>query len=102
MTVNVSMKKLVIVLVLIVTVCGSIWWYMSAAPQRKVKAEIKLMVDYAQRQALEIVIIEQSVKLTAYKRQVAAAAKKQVPIPIVPAPPNPVVPDPNSQPKETK
>ncbi len=71
MNVNVSMKKVVIVVSLILVVCGGVWWYMSAAPQRKAKAEIKVLVDFAQRQALEIAIIEQSVKLAEYKRRIA-------------------------------
>ncbi len=71
MNVNVSMKKVVGVLILMAVVLGGIWWCMETAPQRKTKAEIKVLVDFAQRQALEIAIIEQSVKLAEYKRQIA-------------------------------
>ena len=71
MNVNVSMKKVVVVLVLMVVVFGGVWRYMESAPQRKTKAEIKVLVDFAQRQALEIAIIEQSVKLAEYKRRIA-------------------------------
>ena len=71
MNVNVSMKKVVVVLVLMIVVFGGVWRYMETAPQRKTKAEIKVLVDFAQRQALEIAIIEQSVKLAEYKRRIA-------------------------------
>ena len=71
MSINVDMKKLVIIVVLVVAFCGGVAWYMETAPQRKAKAEIKVLVDFAQRQALEIAIIEQSAKLAGYKRQMA-------------------------------
>ena len=71
MSINVDVKKVVIAVLLIVVFCGGIAWFMETAPKRKVKAEIKVLVDFAQRQALEIAIIEQSVKLAQYKRQIA-------------------------------
>lgn len=92
MTVNVSMKKFVVFLVLFGIICGGIWWYMETAPARKAKAEIKLMIDYVQRQALEIAIIEQSSKLADYRQQMEAAKKAPLPF----APISPVIPDPNS------
>lgn len=76
MNVNVSMKKLVIAIVLIAVFCGSVAWYMETAPERKTNAEIKVMIKFAQRQALEIAIIEQSSKLANYKQQMAAQKPK--------------------------
>ena len=92
MNVNVSMKKTVVIIVLIAIFCGGVWWYMETAPQRKAKAELKTMIDFAQRQALEIAIIEQSSKLANYKRQMAKTQK--------PVSPVSKVPDPKSLPEE--
>ncbi len=80
MNVNVSMKKVVVVLVLMAVVFGGAWRYMETAPERKTEAEIKVLVDFAQRQALEIAIIEQSFKLTEYKRQIAKVQKPVSPV----------------------
>lgn len=71
MTVNMNLKKTIIVAVLILASIGCVWWFMETAPNRKAKTEIKILVDFAQRQALEIAIIEQSAKLANYKRQMA-------------------------------
>ncbi len=79
MNINVNLKKLVIVVLVIVVFCGGVVWYMETAPQRKTKAEIKVLVDFAQRQALEIAIIEQSAKLANYKRQMVASQQKTEP-----------------------
>ena len=73
MNVNVSMRKIVIVFVLLAIACGGLWWYLDSAPKRKAKVEIEAMIKFAQRQALEIAIIEQSVKLSGYKQQIAKA-----------------------------
>ena len=98
MNVNVSMKKIVGVLVFVAIVCGGVWCGMETAPQRKTKAEIKVLVDFAQRQALEIAIIEQTSKLAGYRKQLAALRKPKPSVmnPFAPVPINPVpiVPDP--------
>ena len=52
----------------------------------KTDTEIETMIKYAQRQALEIAIIEQASKLTDYRQQLAAA-KQPVAKPIAPTPP---------------
>ncbi|KKN59763.1 hypothetical protein LCGC14_0538530 [marine sediment metagenome] len=78
MRVDVNMKKIVALLVLLAVICGGVWWYADTAPQRKAKAEIETMINFVQRQALEIAIIEQSSKLQNYKRQIAENQKAQV------------------------
>ncbi len=95
MSINVNMKKIVIVVLLVVTLCGGVWWYMDTAPHRKAKAEVKAMIDFVQRQALEIAIIEQSSKLANYRQQIAEAQK-----PVSPAVIEPKNPEPESLPKE--
>ncbi len=91
MNVNVNLKKTIIVVALILIVCGGIWWYMDTAPKRKAKAEIKMMIDFVQRQALEIAIIEQSSKLADYKKQLADLKKAKAEKPLIPVLKEPVV-----------
>ena len=90
MSVNVNMKKVVAVIVLIAVIVGGVWWYADGAPQRKADAEIEALIKYAQRQALEIAIIEQASKLADYKQQLAkieqARVRQVVPTPPMPAP----------------
>ena len=69
MSVNVNMKKIVIGTVVMLVIVGSALWWNSTKDERAAKAGIKTMVDYAQRQALEIAIIEQASKLTDYRQQ---------------------------------
>lgn len=75
MNVQIGMKKIVIVIGILAVVGLGVWRFIATKDQRAAKAEIKLMVDYAQRQALEIAIIEQSAKLAGYKQQIAAASQ---------------------------
>ena len=89
---NVSMKKIVIAIVALLIICGSAYWWNSTKDERAEKAGIKTMVDYAQRQALEIAIIEQASKLTDYRKQLENM--KQVKTPVTSIPELPVVPDP--------
>ncbi len=80
---NLNTKKVVVSLVLLGVVLGGVWCYVDSAPQRKSDAEIEAMIDFAQRQALEITIIEQAVKLQNYKQQIA---KNQKPPPVIAEP----------------
>ena len=81
MSVNMNMKKIVGFVVLLAVIGGGVWWYTETAPQRKSDAEIEAMIKFAQRQALEIAIIEQSSKLTDYRKQIAENQKAQGSIP---------------------
>ncbi len=83
--------ELIIVAVLVMVGLGT-WWYVDTAPQRKADAEVEIMIKYAQRQALEIAIIEQASKLTDYRKQLAAAKN--------PPPVNPLAPEPIADPKD--
>ncbi len=88
------MKKWKIELMMVlaaVVIGGSIWAVVATEPKRKAKAETQKLIDFAQRQALEIVIIEQSVKLVQYKKKIAAAQKPApiMQLPVIPLPPAP-------------
>lgn len=65
MSINVSLKKIVIVVLVLLVIGGSVQWFRSTK-------EIRTMIKFAQRQALEIAIIEQSVKLRNYKQKMTA------------------------------
>ena len=101
MNVNVTYKKMVIFIVLLAVIVAGAKWFKDTAPKRQAKREVRAMIEYAQRQALEIAIIEQASKLTDYKQQLGAARKQKAatPVPFTPpmtAPFMPAVPkDPN-------
>lgn len=84
MIMNVSTKKVVIVVVTIVVIAFGVVLYIDSAPKRKANAEIKTMIDYVQKQALEIAIIEQSSKLAGYRKQLADQQKPIEPNPLLP------------------
>ncbi|HEB26930.1 MAG TPA: hypothetical protein ENI05_04005 [Porticoccus sp.] len=84
---KIKWQIVIVVVVSLLAIISCIWRYMENAPERKTEAEIKVLVDFAQRQALEIAIIEQSVKLAEYKRRIA---KSRVPVsPVESKPPVP-------------
>ncbi len=89
-----------IVVVLLVTIGLGVWWFVSTKDERIASSEIESMIKYAQRQALEIAIIEQSSKLADYRRRLAAAKQpvtnKTIPNVLMPAPvlPAPTIADP--------
>ncbi len=83
----------VIIGAVLIVVGLSVWWFVNTAPQRKAAAEVETMIKYAQRQALEIVIIEQSSKLADYRRQLAVARKSKTSV-MLPFMPSPIIPDP--------
>ncbi len=78
----------------IILVGGGVCWDNSAA-DRAADAELETMIKYAQRQALEIAIIEQASKLTDYRKQLETMQNPVPPIvePVV-IPELPVVADP--------
>lgn len=53
------------------------WWFVATKDERAEKAELEMMINFAQRQALEIAIIEQASKLTGYKQQMTTAQQQQ-------------------------
>ena len=68
MKVNVSYKNVAIFIVVLAVILGGAKWFKDTAPRRKAKSETKMLIEYANRQALEIAIIEQSIKLNKYKQ----------------------------------
>ncbi len=71
MSVNVNVKKVVIVVGVLVIVGFGLWWFNSTKDIRAAEAEYEQLVRFADRQAVEIAIIEQSSKLKNYKLQIA-------------------------------
>ncbi len=63
------LKVELIVTILVIAICLSGWWFIFTKDQRKVATEYKQLVRIANRQAIEIVIIEQAEKLTNYRQQ---------------------------------
>ena len=57
---------------LVLCLAGGIWWFHSTKAERKANAEYKQLLRFAQRQAIEIAVIEQASKLENYKQQMAA------------------------------
>ena len=82
MDVNVNMKKIVIGIVVLLVAGGAVWWFVSTKDERTSKAELETMIKYAQKQALEIVIIEQASKLTDYRKQLSAMKKPNLVAPL--------------------
>ena len=101
MSINVNMKKIgfVIVILLIVGVVG--YNRYSTKDVRKAKVEYKMMVRFADKQAVEIAIIEQSSKLENYKQQlvqnqrVAREKISQAMKPLAPVISTPIISDSN-------
>lgn len=62
--------ELIIVVVLFIVGFG-VWYFLATKDERAQNAETAKMINIAQRQALEIAIIEQSSKLADYKNQMA-------------------------------
>ena len=77
-----------IVVAVLVAVGLGVWWFVATKDERATKADTEAMIKYAQRQALEIAIIEQASKLADYKQQIAAA-QQRIAQPINPNPPMP-------------
>lgn len=98
MSITVNVKKIAIGIVVLLVIGGTAFWWNSTKDERAEKAEIETMIKFAQRQALEIAIIEQASKLRDYKQQMAKAeqAKQQTQqqaiqqTPIIPADPKDV------------
>ncbi len=88
MNITVNVKKIVIGIVALLIIGGSIYWWNSTKVERATKAELEILIKFAQRQALEIVIIEQRSKLLNYQQQINANNQK-VAQPIRPNPPMP-------------
>ena len=75
MSINVSLKKIVIIAAILLVVGGSVYWFVSTKNVRTRKSEYKALIRYAQRQLVEIAIIEQTSKLENYKQQIAENQK---------------------------
>ncbi len=70
--------KIVIGIVVLSLLAGSVFWWNSTKDERVAKAELETLIKFAQRQALEIAIIEQAAKLGDYKRQMKAQQTKAI------------------------
>ncbi len=91
MSVTVNLKKIVIVVGVLLIAGGLVYWFVSTKDERAVKAELEILVKFAQRQALEIAIIEQRSKLLNYQQQMAQqriAQPIRPTLPFIPADPD--------------
>ena len=79
-----------IAVVVLVVVGLGVWWLIATKDERATNRDTEVMIKYAQRQALEIAIIEQTSKLLNYKQQMAQAKQAQR-LPVAP----PVIEDAN-------
>lgn len=86
-------KLELIIVVVLLCMGGCIWWSVSTKDARKAKAQYEQLLNYANRQAVEIAVIEQAAKLELLKRTLAKGKKLQ------PVQPAPLVPDPKSLPE---
>ena len=90
----------IIVLLVGAILAGSGWYWSATKDDRIAEAELQVMIKYAQRQALEIAIIEQASKLTDYRKQLEAM---QIPAKSATnsfAPVNPIPIEPVADPKD--
>ncbi len=90
--------ELVVIVLLIIVGLGA-WWFVATKDARFSKSQYKQMVRVANRQAVEIAIIEQGAKLRGYKQQIATAQQAQrnavksfASVPLGPSVVNPVDP----------
>ncbi len=89
MSINVNVKKIVIVSVVLLIVGLVGYNRHSTKDVRKAEAEYEILIRFANRQAVEIAIIEQRSKLLNYQQQMTAASKPKIAQPIRPNPPMP-------------
>lgn len=70
-------KVEVIIVTVALCVAGSIWWYLSTRAERQADAQFEQLVNFANRQQVEIAIIKQSAELGQLKRAIAAENQKR-------------------------
>ncbi|MGR3292493.1 MAG: hypothetical protein ACUZ9M_00590 [Candidatus Scalindua sp.] len=73
MSINLSTKKIVMVLILILIAGGSFWWFVSTKDIRKEISNYKALIRFANRQEVEIAVIKQSSILQQLKAQIRKA-----------------------------
>jgi len=66
-------EHIAIVIVLVVCTGLGIWWFIDTNPTRKATAEYELLVDFANRQTVEIAIIKQASTLYQLKAAIRQA-----------------------------
>ena len=62
-----------IAVVVVLLIGGAGWWFNSTKDERQASAQYEQLLKFANRQAVEIAIIEQASKLEDYKQQMAAS-----------------------------
>lgn len=72
--------ELIIVAVLVI-VGLSVWWFVSTKDTRQANVQYEQLIKFANRQAVEIAIIEQASKLANYKQQMTQNQQMQTIIP---------------------
>ena len=77
MNVNVNAKKVIIFIAMLAIVIGGAKWFKDTKPKRKAEAQYKELVRIANRQEVEIAIIEQAVKLKQYRTALKKLQQKK-------------------------
>ena len=77
MNVNVNAKKVIIFIAMLAIVIGGAKWLKDTKPKRKAEAQYKELVRIANRQEVEIAIIEQAVKLKQYRTALKKIQQKK-------------------------
>ncbi len=81
--------KLELTIVVVLLCVGScVWWFVSTKDTRRAEAQYEQLLNFANRQAVEIAVIEQAAKLELIKRTLSENKK-----------PPQTVPDPKSLPE---
>lgn len=89
------MKKWIyeaVIVVVVLCVAGGIWWHQSTKEQRRADAQYEQLIKFANRQAVEIAIIEQASKLEDYKQQMEVARQARNLATMQPVTPNLLMP----------
>ena len=78
------MKKWVyeLIIVVVVLLIGSAgWWHNSTKDERRAKSQYEQLVKFANRQAVEIAVIEQAAKLKLLKLTLVKGQRPQIVLP---------------------
>ena len=81
------MKKWVYELIIVVVVLiigGAGWWHNSTKAERAAAAQYEQLLKFANRQAVEIAVIEQAAKLKLLKRTLTEGQRPKTPVNIQP------------------
>ncbi len=79
MSITVNLKKTIIIVAVILVAVGCVWRFVATEDERKARAQYKQLEKFANRQAVEIAVIEQAARLQQLKRAIKKAQMKVPP-----------------------